>query len=136
VTLWFHGAIRQLTNRLKDEAAQLREVRNDAQADAERTQLSERVEQVWRSRKGSEPLPTVSLVDDQRQATEVRSTGSIAVMNSVAPPAKPAERSSRESQILALTQILAAYDVLEGRTYEEQQRLIEAIFAVFVSPDQ
>jgi hypothetical protein len=136
VTLWFHGAIRQLTNRLKDEAAQLREVRKDEEADAERSQLTKRVEHVWRSKKGSQPLPTVSLVDSQQQASQARNTGSIAVMKSAMPPAKPAERSAREDQILALTQILTAYDVLEGRTYEEQQQLIEAIFAVFVSPDQ
>ncbi|WP_404713622.1 ATP-binding protein [Sphingomonas sp. MMS24-J13] len=136
VTLWFHGAIRQLTNRLKDEAAQLREVRKDAEADAERTQLTKRVEDVWRSRKGSEPLPTVSLVDSPLQASQARNLGSIAIMKSVAPTAKPAERSAWERQILALTRILTAYDILEGRTYEEQQELIEAIFAVFVSSDQ
>jgi hypothetical protein len=136
VTLWFHGAIRQLTNRLKDEAAQLRDLRKDAEADADRTQLTQRVEEVWRSRKGREPLPTVSLVDNLQQASEARNSGSIAIMKSVLPTAKPTERSARESQILALTRILTAYDVLEGRTYEEQQQLIEAILAVFTSANQ
>jgi hypothetical protein len=136
VTLWFHGAIRQLTNRLKDEAAQLREVRKEADAEAERTQLSKRVEEVWKRRKGSEPLPLVSLVDSQQQAFEARDTGAIAVLKSVVPAGKPAERSARENQVLALTQILTAYDVFDGRTYEEQQQLIEAIIAVFVSSEQ
>jgi len=136
VTLWFHGAIRQLTNRLKDEAAQLRGARKDVEAETERTHLSRRVEQVWRSRKGNDPLPTVAIVDSAQQATLVRNTGSIAILKTAIASTKPAERSAREVQLSGLTQILSAYDVFDGRTYEEQQQLIEAIFAVFVSPDQ
>lgn len=136
VTLWFHGAIRQLTNRLKDEAAHLRDERKAGEDEAERSQLSRRVEQVWKTRKGSDPLPVVSVVESRQQAAQARGSGAIAVVRPVMPTARPAERPVHERQIAALTQVLSAYDVLENRTYDEQQQIIEAIFAIFVSPEK
>lgn len=133
VTLWFHAAIRQLTNRLKDEAAQLRDVRKAGEVEAVRSLLTQRVEQVWQARKGSSPLPVVSLVENRQQAAQARGTGALAIVRPAMPAGKPEDRSTRERQIAALTQVLSAYDVFENRTYDEQQQIIEAIFAVFVS---
>lgn len=136
VTLWFHGAIRQLTNRLKDEAAQLRDVRKAGEAEAVRSLLTQRVEQVWHARKGSSPLPVVSFFDNRQQAAQARGTGALAIVRPPMPADRPGDRSTRERQIAALTQVLSAYDVFENRTYDEQQQIIEAIFAVFVSSEK
>jgi hypothetical protein len=137
VTLWLHGAIRQLTNRLKDEAARLREDRRDAEAEEGRNYLAKTVANVWRKRKGDDLLPHVVLTDTPQQAHQARLSGSIAIPRATVPrPPKLADRTTRERQMAALIQVLSAYDVLEGRSYEEQQELIEAIFAVFVGGDQ
>ena len=132
VTLWLHGAIRQLTNRLKDEAEKLRLLRKSSEAEAGRDQLSRSAAQVWRRRQGDAPTPDVVIANSHDEAQRARESGSIAVMRSIVPTAeKPAERTSREGEVAALVQVLAAYEVLEGRPYEEQQELIKAILAVF-----
>lgn len=136
VTLWLHGAIRQLTNRLKDEASKLREGRRDIEAQEGRDFLARQAANVWRIRKGSDPTPRVIFADSQQEAHEARLAGSIAIIRPAIPRVRSAEQATRESQMAALVQILSAYDVLEDRTYEEQQQLIEAIFAVFAGAGQ
>ena len=41
------------------------------------------------------------------------------------------ERKDRDAKAQALMRVLAAYDVLEDRSYDEQQALVEAILKVF-----
>ncbi|MBZ9678695.1 ATP-binding protein [Mesorhizobium sp. ES1-1] len=132
VTLWLHGAIRQLTNRLKDEADKLRSMRKESEAQAGRDFLSTTTSQVWRDRRGDEPAPDVVIANTVAEAQEARKAGSIAILRSAVPqPARPQEREIADGQAAALIQVLSAYDVLEGRTYEEQQTLIAAILAIF-----
>lgn len=133
VSLWLHGAIRQLTNRLKAEAKEARDARNDANSTEERTQLSRQVSGIWERRKGSEPVPKVVIAETPMQALEARESGSFAILKAQIPRAnRSVDQVVRDSQMEALVQVLAAYDVLEGRTYDEQQELIAAIFAVFL----
>jgi hypothetical protein len=79
VTLWLHGAIRQLTNRLKEEAAKLRLSRKEEDASAERDQLNSTVIRIWHSRRGSDPVPDVVITENNAQAQEARREGSIAL---------------------------------------------------------
>ncbi|BCG72119.1 ATP-binding protein [Mesorhizobium sp. 113-1-2] len=132
VTLWLHGAIRQLTNRLKDEADRLRALRKQSDAQAGRDHLATTASEIWRKRRGDEPAPDVVIANTASEAQEARKAGSIAIMRSGVPqPAKPQDRAIYDGQAAALIQVLAAYDVLEGRTYEEQQTLVAAILAIF-----
>lgn len=133
VTLWLHGAIRQLTNRLKDEAQRLRDTRRQIEAEIEKTSVGRTAINVWRRRQGDRPLPEVVIADNPSEALSARQAGYVPVLRSAVPTAaKASERGTRESQTAALVQILSAYDVLEGRSYEEQQELIEAILKVFL----
>lgn len=134
VSLWFHGAIRQLTNRLKDEAAKLRQARQEEGATLERRQLSQAAANVWQSRRGAEPVPDVVIADTEEQAQQAREEGSLAVAKPLLPAlGTRTDSDMREAQVAALIQVLAAYDVLDGRTYDEQQKLIEAILEIFLS---
>lgn len=107
VTLWLHGAIRQLTNRLKDEASKLREGRRDAEAEESRTYLTRQVEHVWHRRKGADSLPRIVLADSSLEAQQARLSGSLSILRSAVPKAvRPIDQTARESQMAALIQIL------------------------------
>jgi hypothetical protein len=132
VTLWFHNAIRQLTNRLKDEGNKLRELRKDADAQASKSDLMQDIEKRWQRRKGTEPLPQVLLAENNIEASKARSSGAFAILRSGLPNAGSSpEQLRRDAKTVALAQVLAAYDVFEGKTYSEQQEIIEAIMSIF-----
>ncbi len=131
VTLWLHGAIRQLTNRLKDEAAKLRASRRDEEAEADRTAIQQQVAQVWQRRKGGAPIPRFVMASTLDLVSRARDEGAIAFLTEASLPSPPVARATAvEGQLAALAQVLAAYDVFEGRTYAEQQEMMEAIIAV------
>jgi hypothetical protein len=59
VTRWLHAGIRQLTNRLKDEASKLRSLRQEEQAIASKNKVTADAAQIWHEIRGSDPLPDV-----------------------------------------------------------------------------
>lgn len=132
VTLWLHNAIRQLTNRLKDEGSKLRDQRRDADAEVNKSLLIQNVEKKWHQRKGTEPLPSVLFTENASEADRARSAGTFAILRSGLPRANSAsEQVQRDAKTVALAQVLAAYNVFEGRSYNEQQEIIEAIMSIF-----
>lgn len=133
VALWLHGAIRQLTNRLKDEAAKLRQTRKEEQESAGRDQIGTAAAEVWKSKHGEEPIPDVVIADTEQDAQEARKAGSLALVRRGIPSLQvsPADRPTREIQIAALMQVLAAHGLLENLTYSEQQELIHDILEIF-----
>jgi hypothetical protein len=136
VTLWLHGGIRQLTNRLKDEAQRLREARQQLEAEIGKTALGRTAVAIWRRRQGDIPLPEVVIAATPNEAQVARQAGYVPILRSVVPHAvRSADRTTRDSQAKALVQILSAYDVLEGRSYQEQQELIEAILGIFLGSE-
>jgi hypothetical protein len=131
VTLWLHSAIRQLTNRLKDEAAKLRASRRDEEAENERTAIQRQAAQVWHRRKGDVPVPRFVMAPSTDLATRARGEGAIAIVREETARALPAAVViNYEGQLAALAQVLAAYDIFDGRPYAEQQEIMEAIIAV------
>lgn len=138
VTIWLHHAIRLLTNRLKDEAARLRQARRDEDATAGRDLVNSVAAEVWHRRRGAEPVPEVVFADSDEEAQTARGDGSIALTRSGVSSQSmgAAERATREAQTAALTQVLAAFGVLEDRSYQEQQELIRAILDLFLGVAQ
>ncbi|MGO6833416.1 ATP-binding protein [Rhizobium ruizarguesonis] len=137
VTLWFHNAIRQLTNRLKDEGTKLRDQRRDADAQVNKSLLMQNVERKWHERKGTEPLPGVLFTEDPSEANRARLAGTFAILRSGLPKASStSEQFRRDAKATALAQVLSAYDVFEGRSYNEQQEIISAIIAIFEGEDR
>jgi hypothetical protein len=135
VATWLHRTLRQLTNRHKDISQRLREGRRDQlEAEAEGA-LGEFVEEIWQRNRGSDPPPQVVLAPNQERATIARSEGYLAVSRDrlrTLDAVGQAERRRREAQVRAVTSVLSAFGVLDDRTYDEQQALIDAILKIFV----
>lgn len=136
VGAWLHRAIRQLTNKHKDISQRQRTERRAEDAAVAHDALSAYSQGVWRRRQGVENLPEVAIASDRERAQAAREDGYIALNRSDIPSLMeqlPDEaRRDRDAKAQALVRVLAAYEVLSDRSYEEQQELIEAIMRVFV----
>jgi hypothetical protein len=136
VGAWLHRAIRQLTNKHKDISQRQRTERRAEDAAVAQDALSTYSEEVWRRRQGSETLPEVAIESTRERAQAAREDGYIALARSDIPSLveqmPDAQRRDREAKAQALVRVLAAYEVLTDRSYDEQQELIEAIMRVFV----
>jgi hypothetical protein len=135
VSQWLHKAIRQLTNKHKDLSKRARTEKNEAQAELVRDALTVHSESVWNSRRIGDPLPEITVSEDRASAEKSRSDGFMTIVREDIPSltgAMPAaERKDREAQARALMRVLDAYGMLDDRSYEEQQNIIDAIFKVF-----
>jgi hypothetical protein len=137
VTTWLHRAIRQLTNRHKDISQKLREERRSETAAASRNALDQYALDVWREQMGSEPPPEVTVGSDASQIDESRRQGYVVLsrnqMSSLATSGiTGSQRDARDAEAKAIATVLSAFGVFEGRTYDEQQRLVDAILNIFV----
>lgn len=135
VSVWLHNSIRQLTNRLKDEAAKLRNGKQQSELSRSHDVVTLAADRVWRERHGDAPPPDVVMVDKSSDALSVRESGSYPIVREELPYGNlksVEERQTREVQSTALVQVLTAYGVLENLTFEEQKALIAAVFGIFV----
>jgi hypothetical protein len=132
LTSWLHGGLKQLTNRLKDLAQRSRQSRREQDSFEASSAVAAKSIEVWRSKRGDVPTPVVQFINQQELAQSYREQGSIVfspqVVN-VAPSGKGGSSASAVAE--ALITVLTAYRVLEDRTYEEQQALVEAILSIF-----
>jgi len=135
LAIWLHRAIRQLTNKHKDLSKRARTEQLVQNADAARDAITEHAERVWNSRRSSDPAPEIVISSNRSQAESARADGFMALIRTELPSLSEAstelERKDRDAKAQALMRVLAAYDVLEDRSYDEQQALVEAILKVF-----
>lgn len=135
VALWLHRAIRQLTNKHKDLSKRTRADKLEQTAVAVRDAVTRHSETVWSARQGSDPAPEVTIAPGRSEAEAARIEGYMAIaradLPSLALSGSPQERADRDVKAQALMRVLAAYDVLEDRSYDEQQALVEAILKIF-----
>lgn len=141
VALWLHRAIRQLTNRHKDISKKERDKKKEVISLANRDSITAHSQKVWESLRSNDEEPEIVIEKDRSSAEEKRSQGYMAIAREDMPTLASATKSSgyedKEVQVRALMRVLAAYEVLEGRSYHEQQELIEAILRIFFSaPEQ
>lgn len=133
VTTWFHRAVRQLTNRHKDLSQKLRDERKSEMMEASKDALEQFTAAIWQRRRGTEPPPEVVVASDSQLAAAARQQGFVALardqMSSLGTAATPL--SQREAQARAIASVLSAFGVLEDRTYQEQEELIDALLSVF-----
>lgn len=136
VAIWLHRAIRQLTNKHKDLSKRARTERRGQTAVVVRDAITRHSEAVWDSRHASDPAPEIMIAPDRSHAETVRADGYMALVRSELPSLAVTlpdpERQDRDAKAQALMRVLAAYDVLEDRPYEEQQALVEAILKIFL----
>ena len=133
-TLWLHNAIRQITNRLKDESKHLRLGRKVEDSNLTADKLTSVSTDLWHRRRGDEDVPDIVIASSDEAARVARSEGSFALSREALPTlhhlAGP-ERTIRESQVAAVSRVLSAFGVFEGRPYEEQAALVDAIILIF-----
>ena len=138
VALWLHRAIRQLTNKHKDLSKRTRAGKLEQTAVAARDAVTKHSEAVWSARHGSDPAPDVTIAPGRSEAEAARVEGYMAIaradLPSLAHTGSLQERTDRDVKAKALMRVLAAYDVLEDRPYNEQQEIVEAILKIFFDP--
>lgn len=134
VTGWVHRALRQLTNQHKYISQRLREERHQAGAEAARSAVNAMAAEVWRSRRGLEPQPEVSIAASADQAVVARRQGYYALTPDVLGGLQPTGANTDlevQNRVAALVTVLSAFGVLEDRPYEEGQALIRNILQIF-----
>lgn len=134
VTSWLHRAIRQLTNRHKDLSAKRRAERQSEDQAATQNALEQFTTELWQQRRGSEPPPEIQFESDPERANLARRQGIFSYsrdeMSVLAE--RSADRAQRDAQARAVASVLSAYGLFEGRSYSEQQEIINALLAVFI----
>jgi hypothetical protein len=138
VALWLHRAIRQLTNKHKDLSKRSRAGKLELTAAAVRDAVTKHSEDVWATRHGGDPAPEITIAAGRPEAEAARVEGYMAIaradLPSLALPTSSQDREERDVKAQALMRVLAAYNVLEDRSYDEQQALVEAILRIFFEP--
>jgi Histidine kinase-, DNA gyrase B-, and HSP90-like ATPase len=137
VSLWLHRAVRQLTNRHKSLSAALREERRKEESAAAENDIDTTADRVWSEQRGSEDPPSVEVVENDQEAERVRETGSVALTRSKIEYLNSGtsdEKSGKDTFARAVYKVLAAYDLISDRTYEQQQDIVAAILSIFAGP--
>lgn len=137
---WLHSALRQFANRHKEIGADLRSDKKAREGKAVRAALEKKVVELLESH-GIEDVPDVVLLkpDETKRAASLRRGGVLALNKSAVVPQSTAQRNTGsnaerealiEKKAVAIAQILNAWEVLEGLSFEEQEQLIRDIVEV------
>jgi len=138
---WLHRALRQFATRHKAIGRELRMVAGKQETEKTKTVLEREVQHQWQVARpkddGVEPSPITFADNSARDLFERRSSGEMvfdkdSVFDAVGYRRLSSEKQKRfEDKLVALTQILEAYGVLEDMPYEKQQDLLSAIVKIF-----
>jgi hypothetical protein len=140
ITKWLHAALRRVATVQKRIAAEIRaEARETAAAEAEQ-ELADVAAQAWKDETddpGAEPPP----VEFEGDGPTAPASGEPApyrynrdaIFGSGPRPRQP---SPTERKLKAVVQLLAAYDVLDSLTAEQQERLLAGLRKIIEAPDQ
>jgi hypothetical protein len=134
---WVHFAVRQVTNRLKSLNKEQHTSRKEGMAAARLGAVETLVNTVWQKRFGSdaETPPSVSLVSSAQEklALSARERGEIIINEErVFDSSSLGKTPETAAQAIALTQILAAYGLLDNLSYSEQESLVADVLAIFL----
>lgn len=141
---WVHRALRQLVNTLKQLAADVRSSALEAkQLESERTleMLVEKEVVRITGDETSSPADVDLTSSDAKQIASERTKGKLAlsakkIFEVMPKPRRTGRRSASEGQLFrqqikSVAQVLDAYGLLKGLTYQEQEELLSAIVAIF-----
>jgi hypothetical protein len=135
---WVHRALRQATNRLKAINKAFLDSEKEKFATQQRHRLFSHVEQVWEKNRGGDTVrPEVIVVppgENRNLIEKERQRGAFIV--EYAPrlsesKASPKLSQDEETKIKVLIEVLVAYGLIEGMTYERLQSLIKDINEIF-----
>jgi len=137
---WLHSALRQLTNKHKEIGNVLRTERDATQGEITRAALETLTIQRLKER-GIEDLPEVILLppDKLGEAAAHRKAGRVVISKEVVNALSPEKRNTRaakerialaEKKAIAFAQVLSAWGVLEGLSFDERDKLIQDLVEV------
>jgi hypothetical protein len=138
ITRWLHSALRQLATAQKKEAAAVRSQKRESYKEEHAGAIQKIVTEAWakQTKDAASFPPPIQIVDEEKAAK--KTSGSYVFRRSVViakkdPPKTPKEKARRaiiEEKLKAITQILAAFNVLDRITKPEQEELLLAISKV------
>ncbi len=133
LTKWLHAALRRVIAVQKRVAAAALQERRAQGAERTEDAADEIVNRLWRDQKnddGTEP-PSVVFLDDtsppSASGDNAYKFSRMWVVGDVSGPYARERRDIVESRLAKITQILAAYDLLDSLSLDEQSNLIRAI---------
>lgn len=139
---WVHSAIRQIVNKLKRIAKEIREEKKSIQIQSQLGSIEKAGLEEWRKfskdTEFSEP-PEVQVFDlperpdlfEQQKIKDSRMSGSLVFDKTVVVPKTTKDETQVLAKIKAVTKILHAFNVLDDMDYDRQQELIRAITRIF-----
>ncbi|WP_427025989.1 ATP-binding protein [Aureimonas ureilytica] len=133
VTSWLHRSLRQLTNRHKDLSSRKRLERFQIERNENLSALEEYTNAVWQERRGYDLPPDIRFEADAQRALQLRQDGIVSyVRNEIGGLSDGYGTSAeRDAQARAVASVLSAFGVMDGRSFDEQQKLISALLLVF-----
>jgi hypothetical protein len=141
---WLHGALRQVTNKLKGMAKELNAAEHKQSANIRVSAISRAASEEWGRLRGSahEVAPKIGFIEETEQINLVEFESDLDVRlprktifadaNHAGPKtAKAMEESAAfDERIKAIYQVLAAYDVFEKMSLKKQTELMRSIVRV------
>ncbi|WP_035613562.1 ATP-binding protein [Haloferula sp. BvORR071] len=142
LSLWVHRSLRQIVNTLKYLADQLAQEAKSQVSEAKSESLKKIVRNAVKNASGEsikEAVEVVIATDDVKQLAVARKEGKLALNPKkvfASANFKKGRRQERENetfraQIVAVAQVLEAYGLLAGLTYEQQEEVLKSIVAIF-----
>jgi hypothetical protein len=137
---WLHSAIRQLTNRHKEEGKVVRKERLHTQGQQALKALDKKINEMLEAR-GVEDIAEVRLLteDSKTTAAQLRREGTLAFRRSEVIPEPSGERKSDkkgvstaivERKVIAIAKILDAWGLLKELSHADQEKLLREIAEV------
>jgi hypothetical protein len=145
LTRWLHAALRRLASAQKKVAAELRASAREHTASEAVQALEAIVHRAWEAEVGdpdmpppevtfavsSEPRPVVS--SELRPGYRYRRESVVGVQGPVRGKQQQTVARIRENELKAITQVLAAFGLLDDLDSETQERLLNAIFKILTA---
>lgn len=139
---WLHSAIRQLTNRHKEVGSEIRQEKLKNKGQVAKEGLSALVEEKLKEY-GIEDVPQVSLLElsQESDGSRLRRQGVVALRKRLVIPASTVARYTGkeyeragflEAKVIAITQILHAWGLLDELSFEDQETLVRDILEIAI----
>ena len=139
---WLHSSIRQLANRHKEVGSEIRQSKLQQSGKVAKENLASFVESRL-SEYGIDDVPQVTLLEpsEETEGSRLRQQGQVALRRVNVIPASVAERYTKrerqreqllEAKIVAITQILHAWGLLENLSFQDQEKLIRDLVEIAI----
>lgn len=140
LTRWLHSALRQLATTQKRIASEIRSGVREESIEQQKTEIQQIALDVWKQEMKDEfSAPPVVTIKDTPILDGIDDADIVLVKHSpaISSQRRTASASHRinSEKMIAITQILASFDLLEKLTQQQQDRLLNAIYNVLESAE-